>query len=409
MTEILQLIERVKNTIQLGESHFREFKSALEGKPDNKKPRRVAHICEDIAEALVAFANADGGELIIGVEDDGRVSGILHDPAEIDMMLNATQTHTLAGTQLPLIYSTTLNLEGGKVLFFQVAKGTQEIYQLADGRCMRRKDLSTVPLDIRQIQMERQEVLSREYDRQFVDGAGVTDLDLPLLQAIADGYFRGMSVELYLQQVGLAEYSPAGLRLRRATLLLFAKDMLRWHPRSEVRILKVNGNALKSGNEYNVISDESVRGNILTLIERSWEALRPYLAYKTEFSSDARFEQRYIYPEAACRESLTNAIAHRDYSVQNGIEVYIFEDRLEVRSPGRLLSTLMLDDLRERRGSHESRNPLIARVLRESLYMRELGEGIRRIFEEMERNALDRPILYSNSTWFSVTLNRKHE
>ena len=52
-------------------------------------------------------------------------------------------------------------------------------------------------------------------------------------------------------------------------------------------------------------------------------------------------------PEQACREALINAIAHRDYSISNGIEVFIDDDRLEVRNPGALLSTLKLADLEE--------------------------------------------------------------
>jgi ATP-dependent DNA helicase RecG len=67
--DILLVADRVKNTITLGESHFREFKSALEGLSQAKRPRPPRQICSDIAEALVAFANADGGELLIGVED----------------------------------------------------------------------------------------------------------------------------------------------------------------------------------------------------------------------------------------------------------------------------------------------------------------------------------------------------
>ena len=61
---VLPLIQRACNSIALGESHFREFKTALEGKPNNKKPRRAAAICNEIAEALVSFTNADGGGTI---------------------------------------------------------------------------------------------------------------------------------------------------------------------------------------------------------------------------------------------------------------------------------------------------------------------------------------------------------
>jgi ATP-dependent DNA helicase RecG len=404
---LLILQERIKNTILLGESHFREFKSAFEGQPNHKKQGNVKNLCRYIGEGLVAFANADGGELLIGVEDDGSITGIPHKESEIQNMLSAPKTHIYPGNHLPLISAQKINLEGKCVLFFSVNKGTSEIYQLPDGRCMIRKDKSTVPVTFRKITYDRQEIKSREYDRQFVDGASVNDLEIPYIQAIADAYLRGLSVERYLQQIGLAEYSPTGLRLRMAALLLFAKDIQRWHPRSQVRILKVSGTELKSGENYNVTSDEIVQANIFQLIEQSWAHLRPFLAYKTELASDARFEQKYIYPEWACREGLINAIAHRDYSIQNGIDIFVFDDAMEIKSPGALLSTLTIKNLEKLQGAHESRNVLIAKVLRENKLVRELGEGMKRMFDLMEQRALHKPILYSNDIWFSITLKHK--
>jgi ATP-dependent DNA helicase RecG len=223
-----------------------------------------------------------------------------------------------------------------------VNKGTTRIYQLPDGRCVRRKDKSTMPTSVDQIQFEKQEVKSREYDGQFVDGAFVTDLDLNLLQGVANSYINELSAELYLQQTGLAIYGLNGLMLKRAALLLFAKsnEINRWHSRCQIRIIKVSGERLESGEKYNVISDESVQGNIFELWIKSWERLRPYLAYKTEFGSSAKFEQRFTYPENAFKETILNAIAHRDYSIQNGIEIYIYSNRMEIKSPGALLSTL---------------------------------------------------------------------
>jgi len=407
MADALILTERIKNAIQIGESDYREFKSALEGPPGKKKPRLLKNICRDIGEALVAFANADGGELLIGVEDDGIISGVPHQEEDIKRMLEAPKTHVHPESTLPLIHALKIELDGKTVLFFAVAKGTTEIYQLPDGRCVRRKDKRTVPETIKKILFDRQEVKSREYDRQFVDGAAVNDLDVPFIQSIADRYLRGLTVEKYLQQIGLADYSVNGLRLRMASLLLFAKEIQRWHPRSQVRILKISGTELKSGEQYNVKSDETIRGNIFELLQNSWEQLRPFLADKTEFGVDAKFEQKYIYPEWACREALINAIAHRDYSIQNGIDVFIFDDRMEIKSPGALLSTITIEDLEKLEGAHESRNVLISRVLRENKFMRELGEGIKRIFELMEQNELDKPKLFSNSIWFTVTLPHK--
>lgn len=405
MDDILLLADKVRNTLILGESHFREFKSAVEGRPGNKKPRLTKSICADIGEALVSFSNADGGAVLIGVEDDGTITGIPHKEAEIQTMLLAINSHVYKDQQLPLNNASKLVLEDKIILYFSVNKGTTMIYQLPDGRCVRRKDRSTIPASIDQIQFERQEIKAREYDSQFVDGAIVTDLDLRLLQGIADQYIKGLSIERYLQQIGLAEYAQNGLRLKKAALLLFATDIDRWHPRSQVRILKVKGNKLEAGEKYNVISDDIVKGNIFELILKSWEHLRSYLAYKTEFGTNSKFEQKYIFPEDAVREVILNAIAHRDYSIANAIEIYIFNDRMEIKSPGALLSTLTIKNLYELEGSHESRNSLIVSVLRENKLMREIGEGMKRIFSLMQEQKLEKPELYSNGLWFRVTFS----
>lgn len=404
MGEALLLIERVRNTISLGESHFREFKSALEGKPESKKPRLIKSMCQEIGEALVAFANADGGELIIGVEDDGTITGVPHSEDEINVLLEASNTHVFPGQNLPIIYQTKLAIDDKNILFFAVSKGVDQIYQLPDGRCVRRRDKQTLPELVDNISFERKEKLSRSYDREFVEGATTADLDIDLIRSLADSFLRGLSVEKYLQQLDLADYSNSGLRLKRAALLLFGKDVSKWHPRSQVRILKIDGTELLTGDKYNVISDEIVQDNIFRLVSKSWDTLRPFLAYKTEFGGDARFTQRFIYPEFACREALINAIAHRDYIVQNGVDVFIFDDRMEVHSPGGLLSTVQLPDILELKGVHESRNSLIAKILRENHFMRELGEGMKRIFEEMSENDLSVPSIISDSRKFSITL-----
>lgn len=407
MEEVLTLIQRAKNSIMLGESHFREFKTALEGKPGQKRPRRAAAICGEIGEALVAFTNADGGELFIGVEDDGTITGLQHNENDINAMLNAINTHILDSTHLPLQISTRLQIEGKEILFFCVTKSTDKIYQLPDGRCMRRQDKSSMPASIDQIQFERKEAISREYDRAFVDGATVNDLDLTLVQQMADSLLRGMSPEQYLQQVNLAEYGIGGLRLKRAAILLFAKDIAKWFPRSQVRILKVNGDQILPGEKYNVISDDYITGNIFTLLTTGWDRLRPFLSQKTVLSGEVKFEQTFVYPENACREALINAIAHRDYSISNPVTVYIFDNQLVFESPGELLSTINIDDLRSGTGVHESRNSNIARVLRESKLMRELGEGMRRIFELMKAQELAAPQIDSAQGKFTIAMNHK--
>lgn len=403
--ELLRLEERLRTGIDLGESHFREFKSAFErDAAGNAKLRDPKEICKDIGEVLVAFANADGGELLVGVEDDGRITGVGHKQELISAFERAVKTHVHVGTPLPSPVVRQTEQQGQKILYFCVSKSTTCIHLTSDGRCLQRFDKENRPAPVEQIQYERREQRSREYDRAYVDGAGMKDLNISSIDSVAKQIAQGYSPEKLLQFLALAEYGPDGLRLRRAALLLFAKDVSRWHPRCEVRILRVRGTELGVGEKYNVVQDDTVKGNIILILESAWETLRPHLA-RTRFHSDALFRETIMYPEVACREALVNAVAHRDYSIEGlPIEILVFDDRLEIKSPGTLLATVSLDALKNLKRPHESRNVMIARVLKELGYMREMGEGVGRIFYTMREFDLIDPEFKVESDSFSVNV-----
>lgn len=409
MIEPLNIVEQIKLAVSLAEGQFREFKSAMEGPPGSKRPRSARTICQDVGEAMVAFANADGGELIIGVEDDGEISGIDGlDTESLERIKLAYKTHVHTSAPIPNVICRTAEIGSRKVIYFRVPKSTTAIHLTSDGRCLRRSDLETIPASPEKIIFDRREIRSREYDREFVDGCSMVDLDATLVKLVADQIATGISNDRCLQYLGLAEYDGvAGLRLRRAAALLFAKEIDKWHPRLQVRILRVQGTTLGVGAEYNVKNDETVKANIVSLIDETWERIRPHLV-ETRFQEDARFRSTFIYPEVACREALVNAIAHRDYSDEGqGIEVYVFDDRIEVKNPGNLLSSITISEIRSLTGAHQSRNSYVARTLREIGLMRELGEGMRRIFEVMRHSEMAEPEITSEGGGFQLKLLNK--
>ena len=408
MTDLVLLTDRIALAASLGESHFREFKSARQGPADARRHRPTHDVCEDIATTLVAFANADGGELLVGVEDNGEVTGVPHTPEHIATMLAAPGARVHPDTPLTSPRAVSVDCQGRTVLYFAVAKGTRHVHHTSQGRCLQRKDRDSLSIASETVAISRAEQASREYDRHFVDGATVEHLDLRLVREVGEQISKGMTTERCLQHLELAEFDGRALRLRCAALLLFAKEPSKWHPRPQVRLLKIRGTELKSGADYNVVVDDTARDNILTLIESAWELIRPHLA-ETRFASDAMFRTQIIYPEAACREALINAIAHRDYSIEGrGIEVHVYEDRLVIASPGGLLSSIRIEDLQNQSGVHQSRNSFVARVLREVGYMRELGEGIRRIHELMTLNDLASPELHAEADAFSISLQHRY-
>ena len=366
--QVLLIQERLRSELVLGESHFREFKSAFHGSATRKRAREAKHIARDVGEALVAFANADGGILIIGVEDDGTVTGLPHAQAELEIIQRAPQTHVHADTPLAGVRVNRVTLEGRFVLVFDVHKGTRFVHLTRDGRCLQRKDTDTLPVVAEAIQFERREQLSREYDHQWVDGAGIRDLNWQRLQAAMATAAPGLSPEKGLQALGLAEFGGGTLRLRKAALLLFAADIQKWHARSEIRCLLVAGNELRTGDDYNVLRDETLTGNALELLTGGWAFVRPFLMQKQ--LAGGAFQYQVPYPETACREALMNAVIHRDYRVEGrSIEVYAFNDKVEMRNPGRLLSTVPLPDLQSGAGVHDSRNAFLTKVIiRSRLY-----------------------------------------
>ena len=292
-------------------------------------------------------------------------------------------------------------------MVFIVQKGTQYIHITSDGRCLQRRDTETVPVASEQIQFERHEQLSREYDRQWNDSATISDLNLNLLARVAEKVSPGMSPEKCLQTLGLAEFVDGSLRLRTAALLLFSNDIGKWHPRSEIRFQRIAGSELLTGADYNVIQDEPYAGNVLQLLSEGWEQIRQFLVQKR--LAGGTFQFQASYPEDVCREAFVNAVAHRDYSIEGrATEVLVFDDRLAIRNPGRLLSTIRLSELRRGTGVHDSRNTYISRVLRELGYMQEMGEGIRRINALMNGHELAPPELDSVDHSFTITLSQRN-
>ena len=170
---------------------------------------------------------------------------------------------------------------------------------------------------------------------------------------------------------------------------MFGKDPQRFFPRSRVRFIRYEGTEAKVGAEMNVIKDKMFQGRILDLVEQTIEYVRTQIKEYTYLGPDARFVTEPQYPEFAWKEIIVNAIAHRDYSIKGtDIQIKMFDDHITVESPGTLPGTVLLNNMRE---IHFSRNPKMAQLLHEYEYVREFGEGVDRMYREMEEADLPEP------------------
>ena len=160
-------------------------------------------------------------------------------------------------------------------------------------------------------------------------------------------------------------------------------------PSARVRVVKFEGNTFEVGENYNVIKDKTFDKCLYKIINEAKEFISSQLREFTKLNSDGVFETIPEYPQFCWFEGLVNAITHRDYSnTGEYILIKIFNDRLEISSPGSLGGFVTLDNMKTER---YSRNPLISRTLTEFGIVRELNEGVKRIYKEMDNIHLNEP------------------
>ncbi|MBI2358238.1 MAG: putative DNA binding domain-containing protein [Deltaproteobacteria bacterium] len=380
---------------------FLEFLSAYEYKKGGAQQKRAEELAREIARLLVGMANADGGTLLVGVEPDRTVTGIPYPAEEAQVLTHAAQ----ALVQPPLSPSCERMRLGNLLLLkFDVISGP-EVYRLASGRSFYRIATETPGLPTEQIHQLKEAKKSFFYERQQVLGASWGDLDEDAVARLGEKIQDPRDAETLLSQAyHLIDNSSQKTSLTMAALLLFAKDPTRWHPRCGIDFVKYEGVERQHGGAFNVIRRIRFEAPLSRLIDEAVGRIREHIRERT-ILHDLFFRERLEYPTFAWQEALVNAVAHRDYNLSGAsVEVWMFDDRLEVRSPGLPPSPVTVDQLRQQKRVHFSRNPLLVRVLADLGYLREMGEGIPRMFQEMDQYGLRPPEFAAEGFFFSVTL-----
>lgn len=236
--------------------------------------------------------------------------------------------------------------------------------------------------------MDRPEL---SYEDQLVLESSISDIDEEM-------------VNIYINKIGAADKNYLDvLRARgflkkakngneyltNAGVILFAKDPSVIFPCTRIRVVKYEGTYAKTGENLNTIKDESFRMPLYKAILSAQSFIRTQLRDFNHLTSEGIFEKVPEYPEFAWIEGLTNAGIHRNYAMQGEhIKIFIFDDRMEIRSPGKLAGLVTLENMKNVR---YARNPKISETMAQLGLVKELNEGVSRIYEEMERFFLEIP------------------
>lgn len=375
-SELLQLIANGEN-------------SGVEFKRDDVRP-------EQLAKEIVALANFQGGVILLGVEDDGSISGTQRPNLEAWVMdtVFGRYVHPMI---LPFFECVEVG-DGKRVAVISLTQGTAKPYVVRHGG--REEIFVRVGSTSRRASREQQARLFAlggmlHAELLPVSGTSLADLDMarlkdylgrvlgdPDVPADAEDWIRR------LVALGFMTEHPSGnVACTIAGTVLFAR-----RPRRALRQAGVRWMAFDGADRSYVALDDGVLDEPLValwrddggarfleqggLLERLLERMRPFVSHEAaELSDGVRRDRQWHYPLPALREALVNALAHRDWTRVEDVEVVRYRDRLEVRSPGPLLNSMTVEKMLA--GQRSPRNPLLVDVLRDYGYVDARGMGVR--------------------------------
>ncbi|WP_300604367.1 RNA-binding domain-containing protein [Trebonia sp.] len=322
----------------------------------------------DLARDLVCFANSDGGQIIVGVDDGRNVMGV---PDTDDLMLKVDNVAFNLCSPPVTVVPEILDLDGSAVVVLNVPKGDQRPYGTNDGRYYVRSGARCRRASREELLRLFQASRSLFYDEQPLPQLGLSALDLD-------------AVRLHLERTDQQELGDDLPRLLRAWGLYEEG-----HPtvggavvfgRNPQAVLQSSAVVVGALPGYDIGDDfldrKDLSGHLFRIIDQIEGFLRLHLRTRHEIVGFEP-EKREEIPMAALREAAVNALVHRDYTIPGPVRIFVLADRVEVRSPGRPPNSVDAEAMRA--GVHVPRNPHIySRVAAAQLATR-AGTGIARI------------------------------
>lgn len=357
-----------------------------------------------IAEELIGMLNADGGVLVFGVADNGEIQNLndIEDQLDKYRSLMFDFIHPSCNIRLEEVY-----IEKNLIFLYHVEQELERTFSRKDNEnvFLRMNDTNRI--------LDRDAVKKLEYDKQIrrfeeeiQSDFDLEDLDESLLTQYKEKLnYKGSELDLLTKRY-LAGKKDGIFQIKKAGILLFSKDPEKYIPSASVRYIRYEGKESKTGTEHNVIKDERFEYNIPTLIDNLKLFLRA--SFKDYYFLDlevGKFKKVPEYPEEAWLEGVVNALCHRSYNVQ-GSSIYIkhFDDRIEISNSGPLPAQVTVENITTER---YARNPRITRVLEDMGYVRQLNEGVSRIYESMEKSMLSVPEYKEENGNVYLTLRNK--
>ncbi|MBF0366949.1 MAG: putative DNA binding domain-containing protein [Oligoflexia bacterium] len=359
---------------------------------------------QQILKTVIAFVNGFGGRLIIGIDNTKKITGL--NPKNIQERLEYLHKmiyEEITPTVVPQIYIQKIAekylliievVRGVKKPYFITSKGMKEGTFIRVGRSTLLADDHT----IRELEWHGQGFFLDETPQYFTS---MDDLDLSKVHSFLKQKKISMSKGIddkVLASYGLIYRDHGHQYLTLAGNLLFGKRTEKTLPEAFILCSHFKGT---SGRD--AISTLTCYGNLLEQLDKSYQFIINNLGKNYQIKGTRRKEQLEM-PPLAIREVLVNAIVHRNYFIPGPIKIALFDDRLEIFSPGGFPGPIDINQLGN--GITYIRNHAISKVLFEMGIIEKLGSGFATIFSEYEKFHLSRPVFIDGGNFIKGILPR---
>lgn len=352
--------------IQMGESSKVQFKVRVNN-------------ANSIGAEMVAFSNTKGGLIIVGVDDKtGEINGLSFEELQTtnELLANSASNNVKAPIY---IYTETVKVEEENVVIAHIAEGTSKPHMDNNGIIWIKngsdKRKVVAKEEIARLLQSSGNLFA---DETIINGTTVNDIDEDFFQGFILAKTKktieelGQSTSTVLSNLGMIKEGKLSL----GGLLLFGKNPQQFRPTYTVQCVSVVGNDISS-KEYRD-KEDPFTGNLKELYEKTLSFITRNLKKvqsKEGFNSQSELE----IPIETIEELLVNALIHRDYFILSSIKIFIFDNRIEIISPGRLPNTLTIDNIKI--GTSIPRNPILFTNARYILPFVGVGSGIPRAIE----------------------------
>jgi ATP-dependent DNA helicase RecG len=392
-----QVAARITNLLTENESRALEFK------------RVSGQMVSKALIAISAFANSDGGILVLGLADQkpetgkARLYGIEENAEAVDDLIRKLRTHITPVIEAIRFLRWPCILRDGKLghlVLVQISK-SDKVHSVVDNGTWQRMDASNR-------QMSAPEVTELSYQRGVRSAENdLLPIDFTLLQTHTWLSFlsaRGLKTGTFteqLERIALAVREEGKMLPTRAAVLLFAEEpgslLAAYGSRADIRLMIYDGKQAIPGATPNLRkTPKTIRGPLIEQIDGAVKMVLDELAQGLTLASSG-FKAKHSYPERVVKEAIVNAVIHRDYRLNRDIFIRIFDDRIEIESPGVFPGAITPANI-SRLGS-KARNPLIAQNMREFPLPPNIdaGEGVKMMFAEMAQAMLYPPQYRQNT------------